>query len=711
MRGADGVETIKLRLYTLAKQSSWETTFATLGGGSAQELGVEGFARLVRFGLGIPTQKVGDDDLARLFRRIDRQGFSTVTAASLKEFLEVSEARARARVVYYQTDWEDVFCFEEGLGGDGSSEGLDLPAFFVALRREQGRAKHPVDYTPLTDRDIERIFNGVKLACGPEPAGRVTATQLEIFLRLEDVPRETETARSTTDDELSYAVRRVSDAMRVASHDIDWNELFDRYDTDGSGTLDFNEFEHAVRFFLRITEDAVSFERLEQLFGLIDVESTGELDAARFREFLWLDELKLHIRRLGVIRRPWSEIFSDICRGGEVDLVSFALVLTMLHGCATEKLSREEVERLFRQIQIDADAGDGDCGGDAGGNSSTINAEQLQRFVDTRRPVPKSPIDTPELHQLHVRGIGVHGWDGTTHGKGIYEDEQKLKALFMPFGRVVEVAKIRHRIADHQNTSWALVTMETAEGIERALQAGEGDGVFAGSHRLVINRFSQKQAARSKGAMGSAQVQAHEIAKLKHGHAKDLHQIHVRGIGVDGWDGSDEGVGKYENETALRHIFENFGRVIEVAKIRHRVQDGHNTSWALVTMGSTAAVDRALLASESRGVFAGSQRLVLNKFSQKQASSSKGAMGEAQQTALANALLSRQQRETAKYLEARDVINHRTQIDSAMEAIKAARLERESRRSAEPKPAIETREQRLKRLGRRSPRLWSTADD
>eukprot|EP01043_Picozoa_sp_COSAG02_P025880 COSAG02_NODE_1471_length_12452_cov_7.724358_1_plen_376_part_10 len=191
VRGADGVETIKLRLCTLAKQSSWETTFATLAGGSDQELGLEGFARLVRFGLGIPTHKVGDDELARLFRSIDRQqGISTVTAATLKDFLEVSEARARARVVYYHTDWEDVFCFEEGLSGDGSLEGLDLPAFFVALRREQGRVKHPIDYTPLTDHDIEHIFNGVMLACGSEPSGRITATQLEAFLTSEDVAQE-----------------------------------------------------------------------------------------------------------------------------------------------------------------------------------------------------------------------------------------------------------------------------------------------------------------------------------------------------------------------------------------------------------------------------------------------------------------------------------------------------------------------------------------
>ena len=105
---------------------------------------------------------------------------------------------------------------------------------------------------------------------------------------------------------------------------------------------------------------------------------------AQFRDVLWLDELKIDIRRVVTMRRPWLEIFADICPGGKVDLLSFALVLTMLHGCATDKLSRDEVERLFRQIQI-ADVSDGGCDGDANEDSTTINAQQLQRFVETRR--------------------------------------------------------------------------------------------------------------------------------------------------------------------------------------------------------------------------------------------------------------------------------------------------------------------------------------
>ena len=33
-------------------------------------------------------------------------------------------------------------------------------------------------------------------------------------------------------------------------------------------------------------------------------------------------------------------------------------------------------------------------------------------------------------------------------------------------------------------------------------------------------------------------------------------QVHVRGVGVDGWDGTESGVGTYENEAALKETWQ-----------------------------------------------------------------------------------------------------------------------------------------------------------
>ena len=111
-------------------------------------------------------------------------------------------------------------------------------------------------------------------------------------------------------------------------------------------------------------------------------------------------------------------------------------------------------------------------------------------------------------------------------------------------------------------------------------------------------------------------------------------QIHVRGIGIDGWDGTEGGVGRYENEAALQEIFGAFGTFVQ-ATIRHRIEDGQNTSWALVTMGDAESVDRALAAPS---VMAGTGKLVLNRYSKKQAAASTGAMVRVQHHAAVDEL-------------------------------------------------------------------------
>ena len=104
---------------------------------------------------------------------------------------------------------------------------------------------------------------------------------------------------------------------------------------------------------------------------------------------------------------------------------------------------------------------------------------------------------------MHVRGIGVDGWDGTQHGLGTYESEEALREIFSEFGRF-EQATIRHRIIDGENTSWALVTMGDVEGVEKALAA---PSVMAGTSQLVLTRFDKKTAESSRGKMQKVQAQ------------------------------------------------------------------------------------------------------------------------------------------------------------------------------------------------------------
>eukprot|EP01047_Picozoa_sp_COSAG01_P031917 COSAG01_NODE_2286_length_7990_cov_5.551895_6_plen_528_part_00 len=87
----------------------------------------------------------------------------------------------------------------------------------------------------------------------------------------------------------------------------------------------------------------------------------------------------------------------------------------------------------------------------------------------------------------------------------------------------------------------------------------------------------------------------------------------VRGIGVDGWDGTATGRGTYENERAIIGIFNRFGHVMRV-DIKHQVETTGNLSCALVTMGRAASVLKIVRAAESEGIMAGSTRLEVSRF-------------------------------------------------------------------------------------------------
>ena len=110
-------------------------------------------------------------------------------------------------------------------------------------------------------------------------------------------------------------------------------------------------------------------------------------------------------------------------------------------------------------------------------------------------------------------------------------------------------------------------------------------------------------------------------------------QLHVRGVG-----------GEYEDERKLGRVFARFGEVIQ-ATVRHRVDEsGANTSWALVTLGSVAAVEDAIAAADSLP-----KPLTVARFNRKQAASSKGAMGAIRKQAAAKQIQARwRQREAWK---------------------------------------------------------------
>jgi hypothetical protein len=113
--------------------------------------------------------------------------------------------------------------------------------------------------------------------------------------------------------------------------------------------------------------------------------------------------------------------------------------------------------------------------------------------------------------QIHVRKIGVEGWDGTPEGKGKYENEDSLEQIFSQFGCFVQ-ATVRHRVKDGANSSWALVAMADRESVARALAATEED-LRLGATVLQLSRFDPDCALTSDGKM--RQMQAAQTSRFQ----------------------------------------------------------------------------------------------------------------------------------------------------------------------------------------------------
>ncbi len=72
----------------------------------------------------------------------------------------------------------------------------------------------------------------------------------------------------------------------VGDSDDDWEELFKLYDSDGGGTLDYEEFKQVIRKHGRVSVRDINDIQLRQVFELIDEDGSEEIDGAEFSAWL-----------------------------------------------------------------------------------------------------------------------------------------------------------------------------------------------------------------------------------------------------------------------------------------------------------------------------------------------------------------------------------------------------------------------------------------
>ena len=90
------------------------------------------------------------------------------------------------------------------------------------------------------------------------------------------------------DDESKKLVQAAS--LEIVTK-IGWGVMFQRYDEDGEGSLDYREFATIVRRDCKIPAAVVPDTDLRQLFNAVDVDRSASIDAQEFESFICSDAL------------------------------------------------------------------------------------------------------------------------------------------------------------------------------------------------------------------------------------------------------------------------------------------------------------------------------------------------------------------------------------------------------------------------------------
>ena len=174
-----------------------------------------------------------------------------------KKFMDV------ASKVVLELGMKDLFSKYDD---DGSGD-LDFQEFSSAIREDL-----KVTEAALSNGDLQQMFRSIDV----DGSGEVDATEFSNWL-LNDKP-----------DDIRWRPmkRKFEDSAGSLVQQVGWTKLFEKYDTDGSGELDFSEFSRAVRSDCDINDDVVSDEDLKSMFDAVDSDGSGEMDVDEFREFI-----------------------------------------------------------------------------------------------------------------------------------------------------------------------------------------------------------------------------------------------------------------------------------------------------------------------------------------------------------------------------------------------------------------------------------------
>jgi CRP-like cAMP-binding protein/Ca2+-binding EF-hand superfamily protein len=278
-----------------------------------------------------------------------------------------------------------------------------------------------------------------------------------------------------------------------------WEALFKAYDEDGSGEMEFEEFEAAVRGDCNIGEAVVSQGELRDLFGAVDQDSSGDIDLHEFVEFLESDPLAADMTF-----KVFSEAMQQLAQlwVGKADEIQYKIFLDAIYNNITERDGR------LRGVVIEG---------------------------DSYRLAPLDLIESmvnPEDRKVHIDGVDIndiHSITGQTPAELAearrQADEEAAKRAAEAARKQAELdaaALARRRVLGAVGRRGALAGPAAGTQETNGTQEGLTDAEMAEirEKQRLQRELRNKQAKRRNGVLRSNADTARDDFKKKKKHAE-----------------------------------------------------------------------------------------------------------------------------------------------------------------------------------------------
>mmetsp|Transcript_50502 Transcript_50502/g.114710 ORF Transcript_50502/g.114710 Transcript_50502/m.114710 type:complete len:337 (-) Transcript_50502:137-1147(-) len=207
-----------------------------------------------------------------------------------------------------------------------------------------------------------------------------------------------------SDEETLEHVRLKLKAANFRVAKGDWSRLFEKFDADGSGQIDFVEFHQAVRKVLRVPQTSLSDKEVGMFFRYLDEDCSGTVTIDEMLGYIKRGkvvdvaaEQAKKDRKMAIVHRnlyvgfknagcateeDWKRIFakrSVLDRLNNENVLPFAELMTLIRvdlGCSFWDLTNRNVREFFDILDTDGSGG--------------LSVDELMVFM---RSKPRAAVD------------------------------------------------------------------------------------------------------------------------------------------------------------------------------------------------------------------------------------------------------------------------------------------------------------------------------